>query len=354
MEKKYKSQLSNPFSTGGGGINFEWHVQSAFVLGLIIDGYSPVINMPIDKICFQAKRYGWNTDICYYYNIYSFTRQTKLAGYLNPFARSIIAVFRMPLCTKFAQKQTRRINASRPQKSGEEDSPICFDRKMSLRVYFFYVLRNFVERIAVERAKTFCAALFYVPARKPDSGKPREPHGRDACAAILYADYVRAVDFGDVQPDRRGFRVQPRVGLGRQFAERADAAFAQSEARGNGAVVKVFGLSHAERVERRRYFRPSLFVKSARYKPYFYAEFFKLGQKLFKSGRGRKRALFASAAHYFVHFVMRVLEVQFARRLQVFVGAVFVNTVLKMLGHRVPRHKGQVGFVESEAVVAEQ
>ena len=62
MEKKYKSQLSNPFSTGGGGINFEWHVQSAFVLGLIIDGYSPVINMPIDKICFQAKRYGWNTD----------------------------------------------------------------------------------------------------------------------------------------------------------------------------------------------------------------------------------------------------------------------------------------------------
>lgn len=59
---KITSNLSNAFSTGGGGFDFERKVQAIFLLGLVINGFSPVLNRQVEKVCFQTKKDGWNTD----------------------------------------------------------------------------------------------------------------------------------------------------------------------------------------------------------------------------------------------------------------------------------------------------
>ncbi len=56
------SKLSPAFMTGGGGENFERHVAAVFVLSLIIDGFSPVLNAPIKRMEFQAKKRGCDVD----------------------------------------------------------------------------------------------------------------------------------------------------------------------------------------------------------------------------------------------------------------------------------------------------
>lgn len=56
------SALSNPFSTGGGGVDFEHRVQSTFLLALLVEGFSPLLNLPITSVVFQAKRLGYDTD----------------------------------------------------------------------------------------------------------------------------------------------------------------------------------------------------------------------------------------------------------------------------------------------------
>jgi len=57
------TQLSNPFSTGGGGTNFENQVQSAFVLLMLTGGVVPCLRpWPIKKIKLQGKYAGYNTD----------------------------------------------------------------------------------------------------------------------------------------------------------------------------------------------------------------------------------------------------------------------------------------------------
>ena len=56
------SALSNPFSTGGGGVDFEYRVQATFLLALLVDGFSPLLNLPITSMQFQAKRSGYDTD----------------------------------------------------------------------------------------------------------------------------------------------------------------------------------------------------------------------------------------------------------------------------------------------------
>lgn len=61
LHEKLK-QLSSPYTTGGGGNNYERHVQAVFILSLLVDGFSPVINCPISKLHFQAKHLGYNTD----------------------------------------------------------------------------------------------------------------------------------------------------------------------------------------------------------------------------------------------------------------------------------------------------
>ena len=62
MSNKLISQISDPFSTGGGGINFENQIQAMFLLSLIIDGFCPVMTEKTKRVCFQAKRLNINTD----------------------------------------------------------------------------------------------------------------------------------------------------------------------------------------------------------------------------------------------------------------------------------------------------
>lgn len=56
------AKLSNAFSAGNGGVNFERRIQAVFVLALLIDGFSPILHLPVQRIDFQAKHLGYDTD----------------------------------------------------------------------------------------------------------------------------------------------------------------------------------------------------------------------------------------------------------------------------------------------------
>lgn len=59
MQKK----LSNPFSTGGGGVHFEAHVQASFVALMLTGGHAPCLPCwPIAEIKLQGKIDGFDTD----------------------------------------------------------------------------------------------------------------------------------------------------------------------------------------------------------------------------------------------------------------------------------------------------
>lgn len=62
MDNTKIPKLSNSFSTGNGGGNFERHVQAVFLLALLVDGFSPILEMPIERLDFQGKRLGYDTD----------------------------------------------------------------------------------------------------------------------------------------------------------------------------------------------------------------------------------------------------------------------------------------------------
>lgn len=56
-------QLTNPFSTGGGGLNFENQVQAAFVVLMLTGGVVPCLPpWPINKIKLQGRYAGYHTD----------------------------------------------------------------------------------------------------------------------------------------------------------------------------------------------------------------------------------------------------------------------------------------------------
>ncbi|MCL5996791.1 MAG: hypothetical protein M1546_12155, partial [Chloroflexi bacterium] len=60
---KDDKQLSNPFSTGGGGGQFEAHVQASFVVLMLTGGFAPCMPYwPISKIKLQGKFAGYDTD----------------------------------------------------------------------------------------------------------------------------------------------------------------------------------------------------------------------------------------------------------------------------------------------------
>ena len=62
-EEIQNDYISNPFSTGGGGANFETHVQAAFVVLMLTGGFAPCLPVfPIKKIKLQGKHIGYNTD----------------------------------------------------------------------------------------------------------------------------------------------------------------------------------------------------------------------------------------------------------------------------------------------------
>jgi hypothetical protein len=59
------TELTSPFVTGGGGHNFEIHVQSAFVILMLSGGIVPCLPpFPIKMIKLQGKYEGYNTDDC--------------------------------------------------------------------------------------------------------------------------------------------------------------------------------------------------------------------------------------------------------------------------------------------------
>ncbi|PHQ35821.1 hypothetical protein CEE69_08030 [Rhodopirellula bahusiensis] len=56
-------QISNPFSTGGGGVNFEVQVQASFVALMLAGGFAPCLPCrPIRKLKLQGKYAGYHTD----------------------------------------------------------------------------------------------------------------------------------------------------------------------------------------------------------------------------------------------------------------------------------------------------
>ena len=60
---KNKKQLSNPFSSGGGGAHFEAHIQATFVTLMLTGGYAPCLPCwPIKEIKLQGKIEGFDTD----------------------------------------------------------------------------------------------------------------------------------------------------------------------------------------------------------------------------------------------------------------------------------------------------
>lgn len=58
-----EKQISNPFSTGGGGVNFETRVQASFVVLMLAGGFVPCFpDCAIKKIKLQGRYSGYDTD----------------------------------------------------------------------------------------------------------------------------------------------------------------------------------------------------------------------------------------------------------------------------------------------------
>lgn len=62
LDRLTVNKLSNPFSTGGGGIDFEHRVQATFLLALLVKGFSPLLDLPVTSLDFQAKRLDKDID----------------------------------------------------------------------------------------------------------------------------------------------------------------------------------------------------------------------------------------------------------------------------------------------------
>lgn len=61
--KKKGKHLSNPFSTGSGGANFENQIQSMFVVLMLTGGVVPCLPpWPIKRIKLQGRNQDYNTD----------------------------------------------------------------------------------------------------------------------------------------------------------------------------------------------------------------------------------------------------------------------------------------------------
>lgn len=56
------ADVSNPFSSGGGGYDFERHIQAVFLLALAVEDFTPFFGRPVVELKFQAKKYGYNFD----------------------------------------------------------------------------------------------------------------------------------------------------------------------------------------------------------------------------------------------------------------------------------------------------
>ena len=62
MKKVLTPKLSNSYSTGGGGFDFEHKVQASFLLCLVCTTYFPLLGQPVEQLVFQATQHGYETD----------------------------------------------------------------------------------------------------------------------------------------------------------------------------------------------------------------------------------------------------------------------------------------------------
>ncbi len=77
-------QLSNSFSTGGGGGNFETRIQAAFAVLMLTGGFAPCLSLPIKKIKLQGKYAGYNTDdLIIYLKSRDGEKENKLIGQIK-------------------------------------------------------------------------------------------------------------------------------------------------------------------------------------------------------------------------------------------------------------------------------
>jgi hypothetical protein len=74
--------VASPFSTGGGGLNFETRIQASFAVLMLAGGFSPCLrSWPIEKIQLQGKRLGYETDdLIIFVQDPQSKRQAKLLG----------------------------------------------------------------------------------------------------------------------------------------------------------------------------------------------------------------------------------------------------------------------------------
>ena len=60
--QRTSKKISNSRSTGGGGNNFERHVQAMFLLSMLVDGYAPILDYPVTELSFQTRPLSIETD----------------------------------------------------------------------------------------------------------------------------------------------------------------------------------------------------------------------------------------------------------------------------------------------------
>jgi hypothetical protein len=74
--------VASPFSTGGGGLNFETRIQASFAVLMLAGGFSPCLRgWPIEKIQLQGKHLGYETDdLIVFVQDPQSKRQAKLLG----------------------------------------------------------------------------------------------------------------------------------------------------------------------------------------------------------------------------------------------------------------------------------
>ena len=117
MSSKRKN-LSNPFSTGSGGVRFESQVQASFVALMLADGFCPCMppTWPIQKIKLQGKYDGYDTD-----DLIVFTKSPTLnkeAKFLGQIKRHINITYKNKIFSEVMQAAWNDFNNPEVFKEG--------------------------------------------------------------------------------------------------------------------------------------------------------------------------------------------------------------------------------------------
>jgi len=114
-----EKQISNPFSTGGGGEHFEAHVQASFVALMLTGGYVPCLPCgPISKIKLQGRFAGYHTDdLIVFVQDHTGRTQCKLLGQVK---HSISITENDPIFAEVIQSAWRDFNNSEVFTKGKD------------------------------------------------------------------------------------------------------------------------------------------------------------------------------------------------------------------------------------------